>query len=338
MVWLKFVICLLIIVFSGQRVAKYGDVIAEKTGLGGLWIGVVLVAVATSLPELFTGISSVAFVTPPAPDLTIGDLFGANTFNLLNLALLDIAHRGGPLLTAASTGHMLTAGLSVVLIAFAAASLFVSSMFPELGIGWIGIYTPIIFLLYLFMVRTIFRFEQRQQAESPQIREVARGYEYITLRRAYLYYAIAALFIIGAGTWLAFIGQEIAEVTGWEQSFVGSLFLGFTTTLPEIVVSFSALRLGAVDMCVGNMIGSNLFNMTIIGIDDLLYTPGPVLAAVSPSHILTALVVLLMSGIFIAGLISRPQRKTPLRISWYAIALIAVFLLGAYINFNIGAG
>jgi cation:H+ antiporter len=184
-------------------------------------VGVVLVAVATSLPELFTGLSSIVLVDPPAPDLTIGDLFGANTFNLLNLALLDIAYRGGPLLTAAATGHMLTAGLSLVLVSLAAASLLLSGIFPDLALwGWIGISTPIILLLYLFMVRIIFKFEKRQSEEFPQEAEATPGYGQVTLRKAYLYYAIAALFIIGAGTWLAFIGQEIAEITGWGQGLL----------------------------------------------------------------------------------------------------------------------
>jgi cation:H+ antiporter len=330
--FLAFAVCAAIIVVAGMRVAKYGDIIAEKTGLGGAWIGVVLVAAATSLPEFFTGISAVVWAD--APDITIGNLFGANTFNLLNLALLDILYQRGPLLTAAtSRGHILTAGLSVVLVSFIVASLFLSYLGVGLAIGWIGIYTPIIFLLYLGMVRMLFFYEKREQAELPQQAEVSYGD--ISLRKAFIYYGIAAMFIIGAGTLLAFIGVEIAEVTGWGKGFVGSLLIAFATTLPEIVVSIAAMRLGAIDMSIANMIGSNLFNMTIVGVTDLLYRPGPILAAVSPNHIFVALVMMLMTGIFIAGFMSRPQRKTPLKISWYAIAMIIVFLVGSYINFTI---
>jgi len=83
------------------------------------------------------------------------------------------------------------------------------------------------------------------------------------------------------------------------------------------------------------MRGSNLFNMMIIGIDDLLYTEGPILAVVSKKYVFTALIVVLMTGIFVAGLISRPQHKTPLKASWYSLALIGVFLIGAYVNFVI---
>jgi len=297
LVWLKFVFCVLVIFFSGRAVAKYGDIIALRTGLGRVWIGVVLLALVTSLPELFTGISAITLVG--APDLTIGNLFGANAFNLLNLALLDIVYRYGSLLGTASPVHRLTGWFSMALVAIAAVSIFISSRFFDMGIGWIGWYTPVIILLYLFFMWQIFRSQQRQPAR-PLIEQP--DYGGIPMSRVYLYFAIAAAFIIGAGTWLAIIGDEIATITGWGESFIGSLLIGFSTTLPEITVSFAALRLGAVDMAVANMIGSNLFNMTIIPIDDLLYAPGPVLASVSMNHLLTASIVVVMTGVFIAGL------------------------------------
>jgi len=331
LVWVKFILCILIIFFSGRAIARYGDIIARKSGLGGVWIGVILLALVTSLPEVFTGISAVTLVG--APDLTIGNLFGANSFNLLNLALLDIAYQNGSLLGAVSPTHQLTGWLSMVLVLVAAVSIFISSRFSALGIGWIGWYTPIIILLYLVFMWKIFRSEQRQPSPQASDQRAEPDYGEITLGRVYLYFAIAAAFIIGAGTWLAIIGGEIAVITGWGQSFVGSLLLGFTTTLPEITVSFAAMRMGAVDMAVANMIGSNLFNMTVIPIDDLFYLQGPVLASVSESHLITALVVILMTGIFIAGLRFRPKRF--LRLSWCNMALIALFLIGAYLSYTL---
>ncbi len=331
MIWIQFLVCASIVVITGTKLARYGDIIAEKTGLGGAWIGVVLLSIATSLPELFTGISAVALFG--APDLTIGNLFGANTWNLFNLALLDIASRNVPLLTRVSSGHLLTAGMSMVLVSLAAAGIFISARGIELGIGGIGIYTVVILLLYLLMVRMIFKYEQRQNAKSTEEVEATLNYRHVSLTKTYIYCAIAAVLVIGAGTWLAFVGDRIAEITGWGAGFVGSLFIAFTTTLPEITVSFSALRLGAANMAVANILGSNLFNMAIIGLIDPVYTRGPILAHVSQVHILTALVVLLMSGIVIVAIIHPPQRKTPLKASWYAIALIGVFIIGAYLNF-----
>ena len=329
-IWIRFVICVAIIFIAGREAAKHGDAIATKTGLGRLWIGLVLLAVMTSLPELFNGISAVALVK--APDLTIGDLFGSNIINLTILAFLDIAYHNRPLLTVARSGHLLPSTLSMVLVAIAVICIFIGTKGYDLGISWIGIYTPILILLYLITIRVIFTRERSQPAQT-QDQEAALQYEHITLRRAYLGFTIAAAFVIGAGIWLAFIGEEIADTTGWGESFVGSLFIAFTTSLPEISVSFAALRLGAVDMCIGNIVGSNLFNMMIIGIDDLLYWQGPILAHVSESHIFTGLIVLVMTGIVIAGLISRPRHKPSPRVSWYVPILIVLFLLGAYISF-----
>jgi len=325
LVWLKLVVCILIIFFSGQRVAKYGDVIAERTGLGRLWMGLIAVALITSLPELFTGISAVTLVD--APDLTVGDLIGANSFNLLNLALLDIAHRNGPLLAAASPTHRLTGWFSLLLVVVVAISLFVSARFLPMSLGWIGWYTPVIIIMYVVAVRQIFLFEQRQP--SAQETDIYSGEE--SSKRVYLYFGISAAFIIGAGIWLATIGDEIALVTGWGQSFVGSLFLAFTTTLPEITVSFTAMRIGAVDMAVANMIGSNLFNLTIIPITDIIYTRGPILNGVSESHLVTAAAVIAMTMLFIAGLHFKTGRF--FRLSWWNCALILLFIAGAYYSF-----
>jgi cation:H+ antiporter len=329
LIWIKFLLCVAIIFIAGRKVAGYGDIIATKTGLGGLWIGLVLLAVITSLPELFTGISAVTLVE--APDIAIGDLFGSNAFNLLILALLDLAYHNRPLLTAASLRHLLPAGLSMVLVAFATACILISTRVYNLGIGWVGIYTPILILLYLFMMRVILTREQRQHWQSSEDIEVLK-YQTLSLRRTYLYFALASMFVIGAGIWLPFIGEDIAEVTGWGESFVGSLFIAITTSLPEVAVSFAALRIGAVDMSIANITGSNLFNMTIISICDLFYWRGPILAHVSESHAFTGLIVMGMTIIFLAGLISRTRHKI-LGISWYVPLLIGLYLLGAYINF-----
>ena len=325
MVWAKFIACILIIFLSGRKVAKYGDIIAGKTGLGGVWTGLILISLITSLPELFTGISAITLVGKP--DLTVGDLLGANAFNLLNLALLDIVRQNTSIIAAASSTHRLTGWFSLMLVLVVAVSIFVSSHLNTMTIGWIGWYTPIVILLYILSVRIIFLFERRHPSQEA---EPVYGEEYSG--KVYLYFAISAAFIIGAGIWLAAIGDEIALVTGWRQSFVGSLFLAFSTSLPEITVSFAAMRMGATDMAIANMIGSNLFNMTIIPIDDLLYLKGPVLAAVSESHLVTALAVMLMTLIFIAGLRFKPRRF--LRLSWWNCTLITLFLAGAYFSFN----
>lgn len=327
MVWLKLIVCIIVIFLSGRKVARYGDIIAEKTGLGGIWIGLVLIAALTSLPELFNGVSAVTLVD--APGLTIGNLLGANMFNLFNLALLDLTYRNGSILTVVGKTHRLTGIFSLVMVLFVAGFILISSNFHIMDIGWIGWYTPFIVLLYFIFARVIYRYEQRH----PSLKETEFEYADKSLTHVYLYFAIAAAFIIGAGIWLAFIGDEISVVYRWEQSLVGSLFLAFTTTLPEITVSFAAMRIGAKDLAVANLIGSNLFNLTIIPLDDLLYTKGPILAAVSETHLVTAFTVMLMTVVFIVGLSHRHQRF--FRLSWWSVTLILLFIIGAYYSFQL---
>jgi cation:H+ antiporter len=327
LVWIKLVLCIIVIFVSGRRVARYGDIIAEKTGLGGIWIGLVLVAALTSLPELFNGVSAVTLVG--APGLTIGNLLGANMFNLFNLALIDMFHSNGSVLSVVGKTHRLTGIFSLVMVVFVAGFILISSRLHTMELGWIGWYTPLILLLYIIFERTIYHYEQRH----PSLKETTLEYVDLSLKKTSLYFSAAAAFIIGAGIWLPFIGDEIAGVYGWGQNFVGSLFLAFTTTLPEITVSFAAMRMGARDLAVANLIGSNLFNLTIIPLDDLLYVKGPVLAAVSETHLVTACTVVLMTVVFIIGLSHRHQRI--FRLSWWNITLILLFLLGAYYSFQL---
>ncbi len=95
LLWVGFIVCTSVIVYSGTRLSKYGDIIAEKTGLGRTWIGVVLMASVTSLPELVTGISSVTYAG--VPDIAVGDVLGSCVFNMFIISFLDAMHRPAPI-------------------------------------------------------------------------------------------------------------------------------------------------------------------------------------------------------------------------------------------------
>ncbi len=335
LVWVKLLICVVLILFFGTKLAHYGDVIAEKTGLSGIWVGLLLLAIVTSLPEIITGISAVTVVgDPEGPDLAMGTIFGSNALNLFIIALLDITYRRGPLLTKASQGHKLSAGLGVLLVAFAGGSIILGTRVWDGAIGWVGVYSLALVLLYLWGSRRIFRRER----SGLSVETGALRYKNISSRKAYLGFGIAAIAIIGAGTWLAMVGNEIAVVTGLGATFVGSLFLAITTSLPELAVCFAALRIGAIDMAIADILGSNMFNMGIgIASYDIFYRHAPIFSAVSQSHVITATIVVLMSVIVIAGLIFRPKRKTPIGMSWYSVALLGIYIIGAYFLFTIGA-
>jgi len=301
--------------------------------VGGLWIGLVLLAAITSVPELVTGVSSAALVG--LPDLAIGTLFGSCLFNLTLIALLDILFRQGPILSQARLRHTASAGVGILLIGIAAVSIWAGEKLSGFALGWVGIPSIIILILYLVAVRQMFRFER---SHPIQLETASPKYAQIPLRTIYLRFILAAIAVIGAGIWVSFVGGEIAETTGWGASFVGSLFLAISTSMPELVVTIAALRLGAIDMAVADILGSNMFNIAIIFAVDLFYTQGPILSSALSVHLITAAVTIVMGLIVILGLRFRQKRKTFSFISWYALALIVLYIFGAYALFTSGIG
>jgi cation:H+ antiporter len=155
------------------------------------------------------------------------------------------------------------------------------------------------------------------------------------LKKIWIHFLLSAAVVVGCGIWLAYIGDGFVDKMGWHSSFVGTLILGFATTMPEIAVSFSALRIGAHEMAVANMIGSNLFNYAIIFVNDALYLRGDIFAALdSAAHLNTAALILVMTVVVIVGMRLRVKRKLAAGLAWYSYLLAALFLAGAVLNFS----
>ena len=322
--WTKFAICAALIGFAGHALIRYGDVIARGTGLSRTWIGLILVATATSLPELFTGVSAVTIAA--APDIAVGDALGSCVLNLAMLVILDVMHRGEPMYSRMDQGHILTAGFGVILIGLAGASLLLDRDGLSLRLFHIGVYTPIIIVLYFVAVRAAFVYERRR----PSPPTTADDFPRVTLATAVIRYAAAAVVVVGAGTWLPFLAIEIADVMGWRTTFVGTLFVASATSLPELAVTISAVRLGAVDMAIAGLLGSNLFDVLILAIDDLAYTRGPLLSMVSPTHAITAFAAVIMSGLLIVALLYKPVTRFHGTIGWVSLSLLVVYVLSSY--------
>ncbi|MBI4688546.1 MAG: sodium:calcium antiporter [Nitrospirae bacterium] len=322
MIYLAFIICTSVIVYSGIRLSKYGDVIAEKTGLGRTWIGVVLMASVTSLPELATGIGSVTYAM--VPDIAMGDIVGSCVFNMLIFALLDMVHKPVPLSARAHHGHILSAGFGIALLSIVAISIFLrDSIYP---LGWIGVYSLLFMAIYFIAMRLVYFYEKRQI--SAFVKEIAAGlkYEGVSIKTAVTNYVINALAVILAAVFLPKIGEGIAEATGLGQSFVGNVFIALSTSLPEVVVSVSAVKIGAVDLAIGNIFGSNIFNIFILAIDDIFFLKGPILSFISHNHLISALSAILMTAIAIIGLTYKKKKKQ-LFLAWDSIGIIAVYVI-----------
>lgn len=332
MVWLQFVALSIAIVFGGAKAARYADVLAEKTGLGRIRVGLVLLALVSSMPELSTGITAVSLVK--LPDLAVGTILGSCLFNLGIIVLLDVMYRGSPVLSKANPSHKASLVLGILILALTAGVISAGDRLSGLTIAWIGVPSIVIFLVYLTGMWGVFRYEHRKREASPPAKETVLLYDGHSLTGAWLKFALAAAVVIGAGIWLAFIGEDIVASTGWGASFVGSLLLAVSTSLPETVIGITALRLGAIDMAIANVIGANLINIAKIFVLDIFYTEGPLLSSVSGAHVTTTLVAIGMSVVVLIGILYRARVKTFRVVSWYSVLLLGLYIYGAFALYN----
>jgi cation:H+ antiporter len=332
--WVAFLIIVGVIGAAGYRMCSAADDIAEISGWSRAWIGLLLLSVATSLPELVTGVSAIAVFD--APNVAIGDALGSCVFNLVMLVVLELVARGEPLYTRAGTGHVLSAAFGVILTAFVAFSVLVSRELPGLRIGHVGLYSPLILGAYAAAMYTVFHYERRTLAATRLHEPLIPGVDGRSLSTAIRRYAISALFVAAAGGALPRVATEIAAQMGWSNTFVGTVFVAFATSVPEVAVSIAAITLGSVDLAVANLLGSNLFDVAIVAFDDFVYTPGPILSAISPSHAVTAVSAAIMSAAAIIGFSYRPTTRLLRRSSWVGATLLGVYLLNAFVQFLAG--
>ncbi len=340
MPWVIFALSAVVIVLAGTKLSQYGDQIAEHTGLGGLWIGVLLMAGATSLPEVLTTMSA-AWIN--APNLAAGDLFGAVMTNMLTLGLIDLFYRQKRVWQQAALGHTLVASLAVFLVAMAGLFVTIQSQAQVFGVGLASL---ALFLLYVLGMRVVYRQEdvKRREKEREKVVEAEEAKEAkeekvrsrkAGLRRASIGFAGASLALLVAAPFLASSAQAIAELTGIGATFIGTTLVAITTSLPELVTAFAAVRLGAFDLAVGNLFGSNAFNMSAFFFADLAFPSGSLLGAVTTAHAVTAMIGILLMNLGLMGIIYRVEKRY-FFIEPDSLLMIVGYGLGIWVVFQVG--
>jgi cation:H+ antiporter len=326
MIWVTFIAIALVVVAAGSQLARYGDILGEKTGLGRSWMGVVVLAATTSLPELFAGFGATAVAA--LPDIAIGDVLGSCMFNMVILSFMD-AIQPEPISARAHQGHALSIGFGLMLAGVAGLGMAAGDRLPAMA--GIGLYSPALIVLYFVAMRLIVAHERHRH---PETQEVARELRYsaISLSSALLHYGLAALAVVTASLWLPQLAGELAHQTGMGEAFVGALFVAITTSLPEIVVSLAAVRIGALDLGVGNILGSNLFNLMILGLDDVFYRAGPLLAGADRTHAVSIAAVVIMNGLFLVGLTYRVMTKR-FAVAWDTGTIAAVYIVAIVLSY-----
>lgn len=324
-----FITCSSVIIFSGKRLSIYGDKIGDMLGLSKVWLGFIMMASITSLPELISGISSVTIVN--SPDLAAGDIFGSCMFNILILAMLDMIVKK-PLTSLVKSGHILAGICSIILVSIAGMGIFIKNIPDFFGISPI---TVVIIVVYFISVRLIFLFEKKTAAEIQKSEEIKTEQAQSKLRRVIFLYTINAMVVVVGALFLPFFGENIAEQSGLGSTFFGTFFIAISTSLPELVVCIAAVKIGSVDIAVGNLIGSNAFNILILAIDDIFYLHGSLFTNISEVNIISVFFIIISSSIVIIGLLLRFEKKRFLLADdSFVIVLLYVTLLITLFSFK----
>lgn len=323
MLWalLQFAGAALVIVIAGTFLSRFADQIADSTGLGRLLIGSILLAGATSLPELTVDISA---VRNGMADIAFGDLIGSSLFNLLILAILDLStHSRGRMLSRQAAGHALSGGVSAALTATIALCLMTQALSARGEVAGISYGFWLILAGYVMGIRMIYYDQQFSAIQARPVDSATTPLAKPGWFRPVVGFAACALAIVFAGPYLAEAAGRIAEISGLGKSFVGTTLVAFSTSLPELVASLAALRMGAHDLAIGNIFGSNAFNMLLFLPLDLVH-PGPLLAVVSSSHAITGVAAIIATLVVMLGQLYQVEKRRRLiePDAWLVITIV----------------
>lgn len=322
MVWLIFAASAAVVVLAAIKLADYGDVISARTGLGGMFIGTIFMAAATSLPELLTAANA---IRNGVLSLTVGDIFGSSMFNMLLIALLDLAFHNMHVLRRVAISHAMSAGLAVFMMTMA---IFFIIADLDITLGWVGLDSILLIIGYLFgmwLIRNS-RFSLAVESEVVDEAELAKM---ISLRRAVIGYLACAGILVGVTPIMVRSAIGITEVTGLTSGLVGVILVAIVTSLPEAVTTVAAVKIGAFDLAVGNLFGSNIFNMIILAMIDVFYTQGSLFAQVNPTMVLAGMIGLVMTALAGLGNLAGVERRIWI-IEIDALAIILAYGLGMW--------
>lgn len=303
MIIIQFIVSALVIVLAGTFLTKAADKIAETSGWGKMFVGSLLLAGATSFPELIVDIKSIKM---NLPDFAVGDLLGSSLFNLLILSVLDFAFPSKFRRTTFSPAyfhHALTAVVTIVLTSLSGLALIAKIDVSFLSINLFSWLTLIFYLIALQLIH-----QGNEELPSGDRREktpLLKNRSFLLATGGYLF---SAVIIVMAAPFLVESADNIARMSGLGHSFIGTTLMAFSTSLPELVATMAAFRMGAPDLALGNIFGSNAFNMILFLPLDFFFS-GDLFKHANSIHGITAFAVIISTAIVVMGQISRKKEK-----------------------------
>jgi cation:H+ antiporter len=328
MVWVYFIAIATVIIFAGSRLSIFADQLADLLKLSRSAVGILLVSIVTTLPELSTTLG--AIIKVGQPNLALGNNLGSVLFNLMIIAACDLMFRKGGILR--QTSHQVAPMAQALLIIVGMLlTLVIDNHVNLAGFNFnIGSVLVIVAYIVIFFsthrdgaTDTVVLSEQEKLTEELSSDEQTAT---TTLPKALTGFLLCALVVVVCGIQLAGLGDQIAKETGLAQSFVGTLFLAIATSLPELTVGITAVRIGAYDLMIGNVAGANMLNILVIAIADLIHKDAAlnIPKNLSSSQIISGGCAIVATLVVMGAM--KQKEKTRIGFGWESLVMIGIYL------------
>jgi cation:H+ antiporter len=320
---------------AGISLSAYAKTIAERTGAEQAFVGILLLGVVVSLPEMATTVAAAALGDA---SLAVNTLFGGIAATMAIIAVTDALTGSEALSTDISHPVVLLQGILVILFLTVAASGIVVG---DTAIGTLGVWTTALFVLYVLFIFIVKRYGESQpwtardkkSTESTKRRRAGQEQDGRSLLTIVLRTAVAAAVILLSGFVLAISSNALAEQTGLGTSFVGMLLGGVVTSLPEVTTTLAAVRLAQYEMAFADAFGTNLFSVMMLVVADLAYDKGPILNDVDRFSLFAALLGILLTAVYLVGFVER-RHKTKFRMGIDSLIVLVAYAGGLVVLFT----
>ena len=263
MVYVGYLLSAVILIVCTIESAKYVDLLDKHTRLSGAFLGGILISAVTSIPELVTSIASMAY---NKPNLCMGDVLGSNLFNLLILAVTMLFFLKGFCRCKVSKSYRNVLVLVLIVYVFISLNYFGQI---EGGIFHISITSILIVIIYFFGAKYL-SVANDVSTDEDLLNYHATSTTTLTVNQIGWRFLLTAVGVVAFGVTITSFTVGILGEHTLEEGLAGAVFLGISTSLPELIFVITLFRMKNFNIAVGNIIGSNLFNLVILAAADII--------------------------------------------------------------------
>ncbi len=333
-----FIIAASAVWISGTRLSVYADTLSQRTGLSHAFMGFLLLATITELPEIATNVTG---ALRGEVELVLNSMTGGITMQTAVLAIADFSIAGASLTYLARKSINI---LQSVLLILLLSLLLIITIIGDIPLIWhIGLGSTLLFVIYLIVLFLLYNYNKnlKWQAIDPiEIEEkkveTAHADRFEGVKTKTIWYSVVflAFIIFISGVFLVISAESIAKQSGLGSHFIGATLLATATSLPELSTSISAVRLRAYTMAISDIIGSNTIMLMLLLPVDMFYSEGVLLSYAGKSVLYLLSVGIMLTAIYLIGLIMQ-KKRTYFRMGIDSWAVLLLFILSIFILYEL---